>query len=476
MLPVGSVVAGYRIEGVLGTGGMGTVYLARNPTLPRHDALKVLRPELSGDPGFRDRFTREAEVAAVLDHPNIVSIHARGQTDDGQLWVAMQYVPGTDAERALRDGRMTPARAVHIVGEVARALDYAHRHRVVHHDVKPANFLLSPQPTGAELVRLGDFGVPHTLAGAGAGAGGLVATPAYTAPEVLAGGPVDGRADLYSLGCSLYRLLSGHKPVPDTGDAAAVIRAHLYQEPPPLSHWVPWSTPQLDAVLARALAKDPAQRFGSAREFADAAAQAVYAALAGPAGAAPPSRPPARRRLLVGAAAAAVVLVAGAGAALWWLRPGAPSLTETATPTADLAAENRLLGMLPPGYADGACRTDAPPEGAAARVVCGHNADPGGPPSATYTLARDAGALRVLFDGVVASARTVICPGNIQSPGPWRRLAAPDRPVGTLFCGMRPDGPVVAWTDDAKRTVSEVRSGPGGPSLADLYAWWSSHS
>ncbi len=122
MFTAGQVVAGYRIERVLGTGSMGTVYLAANPTLPRREALKILSAELSRNPDFRARFIREAEVAAGLDHPHIVSVYHRGQTADGQLWIAMQFVDGTDADAAQRSGTMTPQRAVHIVGDVAKAL------------------------------------------------------------------------------------------------------------------------------------------------------------------------------------------------------------------------------------------------------------------------------------------------------------------------------------------------------------------
>jgi serine/threonine protein kinase len=143
MFAVGSLVAGYRIEHVLATGATGTVYLAKNPTLPRSDALKVLSADLSRDRTFRERFVREADIASLLDHPNIVSIYNRGEADDGQLWIAMQYVAGTDAEAALRAGTMAPARAIRVVGEVAKALDYALQRNVVHHDVKPGNVLIT---------------------------------------------------------------------------------------------------------------------------------------------------------------------------------------------------------------------------------------------------------------------------------------------------------------------------------------------
>ena len=227
------MVAGYRIERVLGTGGMGTVYLAKNPVLPRHDALKVLSAKLSGDPGFRERFVREADIASVLDHPNIVSIYSRGETDDGHLWIAMQYVPGTDAEAALRAGTMTPIRAVHIVGEIAKALDFAHQRNVVHHDVKPANFLLSNEAGEDEKVLLGDFGTARALDDVGMSmTGSLTATLAYAAPEVIAGGPIDGRADLYSLGCTLFRMLTGKKPFFQADGMAAEMMAHLHDDPP----------------------------------------------------------------------------------------------------------------------------------------------------------------------------------------------------------------------------------------------------
>jgi serine/threonine-protein kinase len=275
MLSAGWVFAGYRIERLLGAGGMGTVYLARDPDLPRSNALKVLSPELSRDPDFRARFIREADVASSLDHPNIVSIHRRGEFE-GQLWIAMQFVDGSDADAALHAGTMTPARAVHIIGEVGKALDYAHQRGVVHRDVKPANFLLSGPVGPDERVLLGDFGIARALADVGLTVtGSVTATVAYAAPEVLAGQPFDGRADLYSLGCTLFRLLTGRTPFATSNGAAAVMAAHLHIPPPRVTDVVPGLSPQMDRVIAVAMAKDPAQRFGSARGLADAAAAAL---------------------------------------------------------------------------------------------------------------------------------------------------------------------------------------------------------
>lgn len=276
VLGVGSIVAGYRVERLLGVGGMGAVYLVANPELPRRDALKVLSAELSHNDEFRARFVREADVASMLDHPNIVSIYRRGQTDDGLLWIAMQFVDGTDADGALKAGTMTPARAIHIVAEVAKALDYAHAHHVVHRDIKPANFLLSGT-LGEERVLLGDFGIARALDDAGLTAtGSLVATIAYAAPEVLAGASFDGRADLYSLGCTLFRLLTGKTPYSTANGPAAVMMAHLQAPPPRVTDEVAGLPPALDAVIAKAMAKDPAQRFSSAREMADAAGSLVH--------------------------------------------------------------------------------------------------------------------------------------------------------------------------------------------------------
>jgi tRNA A-37 threonylcarbamoyl transferase component Bud32 len=281
MVTVGSVVAGYRVERVLGAGGMGTVYLAKNPTLPRYDALKILDAELSRDCTFRDRFIREADIVSAFDHPNIVSVYGRGETEDGELWIALQYVNGTDAEEALRAGKMTPRQAIHIVTEVAKALDYAHQRNVVHHDVKPANLLLSHEVGDADRVLLTDFGVARPIDDTDrAMDGAFTATLAYSAPEVITGDHADGRADLYSLGCTLFRLLTGKQPYFQADDLVGTIRAHLQQAQPRVSDHLSWATPDVDAVIAKALAKDPTQRYASAREFAAAAATAVREAAA----------------------------------------------------------------------------------------------------------------------------------------------------------------------------------------------------
>ncbi len=273
-LSAGTVISGYRIEAVLGSGGMGTVYRAAHPSLPRSDALKVLSTELSATPDFRTRFIREADLAATLDHPNIVTVYNRGETDEGQLWIAMQYVQGSDADKEVTGRGMDPARAAHVIGEVAKALDYAHRRKLLHRDVKPANFLLAPND---ERVLLADFGIARALDDAtGLTATGVVmASVAYAAPESMAGLPVDHRADIYSLGCSLYRMLTGTTPFAGSGGMAAVAAAHVSQPPPRLTDRNRALPSAIDDVIAKAMAKDPDQRYQSAGELARAAAVAL---------------------------------------------------------------------------------------------------------------------------------------------------------------------------------------------------------
>ncbi|MGB6209899.1 serine/threonine-protein kinase, partial [Mycobacterium sp.] len=277
------MVSGYRIEKVLGSGGMGTVYLAANPVLPRRDALKVLSSELSQDPQFRARFLREADLAATLDHPNVVTVYTRGETDEGQLWIAMQYVAGSDANKELDEGRMTASRAGHIVSEVAKALDYAHRRKLIHRDVKPANFLLAPDD---ERIFLADFGIARALDDSvGLTATGTVmATVAYAAPELLGAGQVDARADIYALGCSLYRLLTGRPPFASSGGMAAVMAAHLSQPPPRVTDRAKDLPQAIDHVVAKAMAKNPADRYQSAGEFAAAAVAALEEGVTVPVG------------------------------------------------------------------------------------------------------------------------------------------------------------------------------------------------
>ncbi len=375
MMPAGAEIGGYRLVRVIGTGAMGTVYAVHDPELPRLDALKVLSEQLSTDPDFRARFLRESDIAATLDHPHIVSVYDRGETTRGQLWIAMQYIEGTDADAAVRAGTMTPARAVHIITAVGEALDYAHRRGVLHRDVKPANFLLSGQPGPEERVLLTDFGIARAVDDAPLTAtGSVMASFAYAAPEVISGQPVDGRADLYSLGCSLFELLTATIPYADANGATAQAMAHLRRPPPRVSDRAPGLPAGFDDVIATALHKQPEKRYRSGAELAGAAAAALQTAPAyvdasdeptvaahhrgrpDPAAFAVriPSRRP-RRRWIAPAAALAVLVAAGAvGAAVITTRntdTAAPATT-TRTPSATTGAApepgSDLPSLLPP--------------------------------------------------------------------------------------------------------------------------------
>lgn len=489
-------IAGYRIDRVLGTGGMGVVYLARNPILPRWEALKVLSAEVADIPTAGERFLQEAITTSTLDHPNIVKVFSRGEDESGRPWISMEYVAGTDAETALRQGTMTPQRAMHVITEVARALDYAHLSGVVHQDIKPANFLLGKRiDTEEERVVLADFGAAATLTETLEREAGpaLVASFAYTSPEVITGtGAVDGRADVYSLGCTLFRLLTGSVPFPGHSTAATLAHAHLEQAAPRPSDLLPWAAPELDEVVARALAKRPADRFATAGEFATAAAHALRSrrrphradAVAAP----PPprisvtpveSRPRRSKRATIAIAGAAAVLVAMVLA--WRLLPNddnGPAAISEPTTTSSSPAPSSLIGVLPGGYPPDACRPGEPADRATEAVMtCGPNQDAGGPVSGTYTRSRDAQSLQSALADVVGTAITVVCPGNIQSPGPWRKVAQPDVVQGTVFCGIRDGRPLIAWTLDTENLLAVVESASlGGSGLNDLYAWWASHS
>ncbi|MFD4430364.1 protein kinase [Nocardia sp. NPDC058497] len=273
MIDEGGVFAGYTIERLLGRGGMGSVYLARHPRLPRRTAMKLLNRELFFDTEIRARFEREADLVAQLEHPNIVTVYDRGVEDD-QLWISMRYIDGADA--ASLSAPVDPARAVRIVAETAAALDFAHSRGVLHRDVKPANILLEPVD-GGERVYLTDFGIArlhNDNAAKLTQTGTFTATLAFASPEQLSGIALDGRADQYSLACTLFRLLTGTTPF-EAANPVAVIQGHLQQPPPPASTLRPDLPPALDAVLARGMAKRPDERFGSCAEFAAAAGQAL---------------------------------------------------------------------------------------------------------------------------------------------------------------------------------------------------------
>ncbi|MFF5313492.1 serine/threonine-protein kinase [Streptomyces massasporeus] len=267
---VGQQIAGYRIEQEIGRGGMAVVYRARDLRLERTVALKLLAPELARNDTFRRRFTHESRAAAAIDHPHIVPVFEAGETD-GVLYIAMRYVAGSDLRHVLdREGPMPPATALRVAAQVASALDAAHDHGLVHRDVKPGNILVSrgTDSDHPEHVYLTDFGLTKkslSLTGFTT-VGQFVGTLDYVAPEQISGKPVDARCDVYGFACVVFETLAGHPPF-IRDDDMALLWAHQYDEPPPLTGERPDLDPRVDPVFAQALAKSPDDRYPSCLAF-----------------------------------------------------------------------------------------------------------------------------------------------------------------------------------------------------------------
>jgi hypothetical protein len=286
----GTDFLGYRIEELIGRGGMGVVYRAYDLRLKRPVALKLIAPALALDERFRERFARESELVMSLEHPNVVPIYDAGDVE-GRVYLAMRLVDGTDLGSLLRaQGALEPVRAMAICAQIAMALDAAHARELVHRDVKPSNVLLD----STEHVYLADFGLTRRLDDQVGDPGDdrSIGTPAYLAPEQLDGQSVDGRADVYSLGCLLYECLTGERVFPRASRLAEAW-AHLEEEPPRASRGRPGLPDAIDAVICRALAKEPGQRYPTCAALISAAQDALGV-----------RRPPRSRRT-------ALILVAG---------------------------------------------------------------------------------------------------------------------------------------------------------------------
>src|SRR5271156_4104906 len=261
----------YRLVSVIGQGGMGTVYRAHDTIIDRHVAVKVLPAELATQPGYAERFRREAHTAAKLTEPHIIPIHDTGEID-GQLYLVMPIIKGADVHELLdREGPMNPQRAVHIIEQLAGALDAAHAAGLVHRDIKPSNALV----TDHDFTYLIDFGIAHNVAATRVTkTGAIIGTLAYMAPERFTTGVADARADVYSLTCMLHECLTGTQPYP--GDSAEQqITGHLTRNPPKPSSLNPAIPAAFDHVIALGMAKQPTERFFSAGELARAASAAA---------------------------------------------------------------------------------------------------------------------------------------------------------------------------------------------------------
>ncbi len=334
-LLTGTIVAGLRIESFIGQGAMGAVYLATD-TRGGRLALKLLAAELTNDERFRQRFLREARLAQTLEHPHVVPTLTFGE-EEGRLFLAMAYVEGADLREVLRqEGLLEPTRALQILAQVADALDAAHAAGLVHRDVKPANILLA-QTDGREHAYVCDFGLARHVSSVSSLTGdrGFVGTIDYVPPEQIAGGPIDGRADVYSLGCVLFECLAGVRPFAGESELAVVF-AHLNQTPPLLSEHRAELPVEFDAVISTALAKAPEDRFSTGAELVEAA----QAALEGKA----PRPRPRRGRYAVAALALAAVLGAAIVGFLALRDEASPSPPRGAAPARVAAITQGTIG------------------------------------------------------------------------------------------------------------------------------------
>jgi serine/threonine protein kinase len=415
----GSVVGGYRIDELIGRGGMGLVYRATNVALNRIYALKVLAPGLAEDEQFRQRFKREMRIAASLHHPNIVGIHYAGE-HEGLLFFVMDYVTGTDLrEILLKQGAIEPTRAIDLFETIASALDAAHRRGLVHRDVKPANILITVKE-GEEHAYLTDFGLAKkfdTASGLTA-KGTVVGTVDYMAPEQITGTRTDARTDIYALGCVFYQMLTGRVPF-DRDNSVATLFAHVHEPPPPLQGDIKETHPAFAPVLEKAMAKDPNDRYLSAGDFARDAA----AALRGMRDTSPPT-------------------VVATGDATPLLEPdeaAAPHEPDDAPAPAEPAEPTRLAGG------------DAPPGGAGSEIIA-----PRPLASPETRIAQPPPPSREDFPAVAAAESTSV-PAETSVPAADTRLASSNPPATPPAPGpppaAGPPGPPPA-------------AGPPGPSPA----------
>ncbi|HVR11514.1 MAG TPA: protein kinase, partial [Thermoanaerobaculia bacterium] len=356
---IGRVISHYRILGPLGGGGMGVVYQAQDLSLERVVALKFLPPELTRDEDSKTRFLQEARAASALDHPNICTIHEVGETDEGQLYLAMACYDGETLKQRLQRGALPIDEALETAQQVARGLVKAHRHGIVHRDIKPANLMI----TADEIVKILDFGIAKLAGAAGlTRIGSSLGTPGYMSPEQARGEEVDPRTDVWSLGAVLYEMVTGRRPFRGEHDQA-VLYALFNLEPEPVAQLRPDAPPELIRIIGRMLAKDPDQRYLTAAE-ALADLRALYGpvtgtgtrtgltgGLTGTTSVPALSRPAPRRRWFRSVLAAAVVLGASLAASLWWhfaATSPAPA-NPTFVPLTDLEGRETYPSLSPDG-------------------------------------------------------------------------------------------------------------------------------
>ncbi len=479
----------YRLDAVLGRGGMGEVYRAHHVEQDRTVALKVLLTGLSEQVTYRERFLREARETAKLTAPHVIPVHNWGEID-GRLFLDMRLVEGMDLAELLRTrGALPPLRAVGIVAQIAGALDAAHRVGLVHRDVKPSNVLLGPdhpapgefaEPTGYDdFAYLVDFGIAALADGAHlTGDGEMVGTAAYMAPERFLGDPTDERADVYSLACVLFECLTARRPFDSTDGVVALMGAHLQAAPPRPSAYRAEVPAGLDDVVARGMAKDPAHRFPTAGGLAVAALAAVphdRPRTADPVtvrhavAPAPPRAPRPVSAATLALVTVAVLVVAVGVAALALRSIGSGATTGTGPGPSTTASP--LLRILPAGFPRTSCTAVA--ASAVPGLVEALHCAPGpagGPIAADFLLFGDATAADQA--AMADSGRRALpvrgeCRNGDAVQTTWQRDG---QVAGLLSCYTEKGVRTLRWTDRRAHSMGVITSGDGD--AARLYDWW----
>ena len=527
---IGDEFAGYRLEQMIGHGGMSIVYRARHLALERSVALKVLSPDLSDDTAFQERFIRESRLAAGLDHPNVIPIYEAGE-ENGVFYIAMRYVPGSNLKALLlRDGPLDRAQTVSVIGQIASALSAAHESGLVHRDVKPSNVLIvkGAGANDSDHIYLADFGVAKQQASNVTRTGMFIGTAHYASPEQIEGKELDGRSDVYSLGCVLYECLTGN-PAYERDSEVALIYAHLLESPPSTRTARPDLPAAIDDVVAKAMAKKPEDRYATAKGLAAAVREALSQAAAeqGPAAAQvdatppasdpPPAEPPSkagagratappaaadpppaeqtaaaqtagpsrqRSRGRLGIAAGLLALaVAGAVVAVGLLTGGGKGAKQPTTPTTSTASTapaapvSLLAALMPTGIAS-QCKTQGTASyGAVETELCHRsaNAPTSFPQTFSFSFYRSHATLRGLYQKLKSS----LVPGDCgRTPGQKRWIHLSTRKTGGVrICAVDASGDsMVVWTHEKLGSVDHVdmlgvarASGRG----ANLFrAWW----
>jgi len=507
MPSAGTEFAGYRLEELIGRGGMSIVYRAQHLRLERTVALKVLTQELSREASFRERFTRESRLAASLDHPNVIPIYEAGD-ENGVFYIAMRFVGGSTLKQVLEaDGPLPAERAASILSQVASALNAAHEEKgLVHRDVKPANILVVPGhgPEGGDHVYLSDFGIAKQRAAEGGltKTGMFVGTADYASPEQIEGRELDRRADVYALGCVLYECLTG-APTYEKDSEVALMYAHLLEPPPAVTHRRPDLSPDVDGVVAKAMAKSPDDRYSTSLEFATAMRKALTGTetrrtqqseigqriqktvqhqppAAPPAAPAPPPAAPAagprrgppRRRFVVLGAVLLAAIGGGIAAALLLTGGGSSSTADT------------LLAVVVPTEVANTCTTQKVPAGKAVETdICTapKDAAAGVPDSLSLSFYSSGANVLSAYDTEVTKSGVKKGSGKCdrntwKGEGTWHH--ADGKFGGHRVCYVDGNGDsVIAWTHEKKGSTTHadmlaIATEPGRGNSSELFGWW----